>query len=61
MRFYDGENFKCFAPDQCCLFCKKCSDVFYDFQGPYMFICVEGRLGGFSTCEAFEMEEEELA
>lgn len=61
MKLYEGDHFRCFAPDQCCLFCKKCSDIFYDFQGPYMFICIEGHSGDWETCGAFEMEEDHNA
>lgn len=28
------------APDDCCLFCKHCTDIFLDYtHGPYLMLC----------------------
>ena len=44
--------------DKCCLFCKHCSDVYWDYtNGPYMMICAadhEETLGYHAKCEYFE-------
>lgn len=45
------------APDKCCLFCKHCTDLFYDWHGIYLTMCelekdiVEGSKG---ECDYFE-------
>lgn len=57
MRHYIGAAFECDAPDNCCLFCKNCTDVFYDSRGPYMF-AGEDCDGDWRTCGKFEPEEE---
>ena len=32
------------CPPKCCLFCDKCTDVFYDYtSGPYMMLCTDPR------------------
>ena len=45
------------APERCCLFCKHCSDVYWDYtHGPYMTICAEGhdeKIGGQAKCKYF--------
>lgn len=60
--------FKCangiayYAKEKSCLFCKNCSDIFYDYSnGPYMFICREDREtteGMAGTCKWFKGEDE---
>ena len=49
------------APERCCLFCKHCSDVYWDYtNGPYMMICSadhEETLGYHAKCEYFEEDE----
>ena len=50
------------APERCCLFCKHCSDVYWDYtHGPYMMICAadhEETLGYHAKCEYFEEDKE---
>lgn len=56
MKRYKCEFYEVDAPDNHCLFCKKCTDVFWDFtHGPYMFLCTEGH-GNWKTCNSFEEE-----
>ena len=60
------------APDTCCLFCKHCDDIFWDYtNGPYLLSCeifcipkdcggrgLPSEVGGpDGTCEQFESEE----
>ena len=59
MRHFKGERFECDAPEQCCLFCKNCFEVFFDARGPYLFLCEEGHRGEWENCGAFIPEEEE--
>ena len=48
------------APDKCCLFCKHCTDVYWDYShGPYMMICIKHDDvfdcgGARGTCKDFE-------
>lgn len=35
--FMDGLEVWC--PEKSCVFCGHCSDVFYDWHGPYGFVC----------------------
>ena len=37
----DGVEFTFPIPDdpKACFFCDHCTDIFYDWNGPYMFIC----------------------
>lgn len=45
------------CPDKCCLFCQHCTDYFYDYHGPYLFICdVEGDTeeASHGNCKLFE-------
>lgn len=51
------------APERCCLFCKHCTDVFWDFShGPYMMLCdihedvTDGAKG---QCDDFKEETNE--
>lgn len=38
--FVFDDGFKVIGPARSCLFCKHCTDVFYDYtSGPYMFMC----------------------
>ncbi len=54
-----GVEFGVRAPETCCLFCRNCSDVWWDYtNGPYMFNCIidndlteKGCLG---KCENFD-------
>ena len=48
------------APENCCLFCKHCTDVFWDYSnGPYMLFCnihedVKKAGGHTGDCKEFE-------
>lgn len=60
-RYRLDDYFSVDAPEKCCLFCKYCSDVFYDYShGPYMFFCQEGHGGDFETCNNFEEEKDDV-
>lgn len=55
--FDDGVGVWC--PINSCVFCKKCSDIWYDYSnGPYMYACEEGNdlteKGHIGECEKFE-------
>ena len=56
-RIYECEYYKVSAPDKSCLFCKHCTDVFWDFtNGPYLFFCnkrCNTDLGALGKCERF--------
>lgn len=46
------------APDNCCLFCKFCTDILYDYHGIYFTACSRGNdPDDNGTCECFEDEE----
>ena len=41
--------------DKDCLFCKNCSDIFYDYtNGPYMVICRLDKDTHQNNCDSFE-------
>lgn len=51
------------CPEKSCVFCKKCEDVVYDHNGPYMFACknIEQTEAGYKgECPEFELDEEEI-
>ena len=54
-------HFAVLAPDNCCLFCDHCTDVWWDYEnGPYMFFCVVDKdtsKGARGACEYFLEEE----
>ena len=54
------ENGKTYSmPENHCVFCKHCDDVFYDYtNGPYMFLCKNNQ-GNLESCTEFEAEEGE--
>jgi len=62
---YECEYYKCDAHPRGCLFCKHCTDVWFDYtNGPYMFLCDkhEGendptQQGIRGKCKMFEKEE----
>lgn len=63
----DKREYKCgpltvIAPSRACLFCDRCSDVFWDYtHGPYMFFCDAGMdtsVGAEGRCEGFVEEDE---
>lgn len=61
--YYIEPGYAVWAPEKCCLFCKKCHDMFYDFtNGPYMFFCdIDNNLtdkGAIGECEYFEEDPE---
>lgn len=61
MRRYECEYYSVMAPPKHCLFCDHCTDVFYDFDGPYMFLCninADTSRGITGRCERFEEEAE---
>lgn len=38
--------------DKDCIFCKHCTDIIYDFHGPYMWFCELNR----SECDAYKAD-----
>lgn len=50
------------APENSCLFCKHCTDVFWDFiHGPYLTLCDKDKdveKGAEGKCDNFEESEE---
>lgn len=49
-------NLKVIAPDESCLFCKHCTDFFWDYtHGPYLFFCDVYDVA-VDDCERFEEE-----
>jgi len=60
MKHYTSEHYECDAPDKYCLFCKHCTDVFWDYtNGPYMCIGDTPNCGDWKKCNSFEEEEVE--
>lgn len=63
MKTYNCGLFKYTLPDHACVFCKHCTDVFYDYSGGiYMLICdkendVDGNISG--KCREFEENNDE--
>lgn len=43
------------VPDRFCASCKHCTDVYYDYDGPYLFICNIGEDYN-GCCEKYEKE-----
>jgi hypothetical protein len=60
MRRYECDFYTVMAPDRSCLFCDRCTDVFWDFtHGPYMFVCSAGADTSFGVrgdCPSFSEE-----
>lgn len=57
LKKYECEYYTCMAPCNHCLFCKHCTDVFFDYSnGPYLFICELGK--NYGECVDFEEEVE---
>jgi len=51
------------CPEKSCVFCKKCEDIVYDHNGPYMFACKnieQTEVGYKGECPEFELDEEEM-
>ena len=47
------------APKKCCLFCKYCTDIFYDWNGIYMTVCKKEKdivKGAKGKCKAFKKQ-----
>ena len=60
MKRYKGDGFSVLAPDESCLFCKHCTDFFWDYtHGPYLFFCDVYDVS-VDDCERFEEEVDEL-
>lgn len=38
-------GFQMWCPEKSCVFCKHCTDVWYDFHGPYMYLCLKEQDG----------------
>lgn len=58
----NGRPFACdngktyIAKENCCLFCDHCTDIFYDFNGPYMMLCtleLDTEMGMAGKCPDF--------
>ena len=49
------------VPENYCVFCKHCSDVFWDCtNGPYMCFCdLEPNNNDYRTCDKFEEDKDE--
>lgn len=59
LREYKCEYYSLRAHAKSCFFCDHCTDIFFDSDGPYMFLCdiagdVHSGLSG--TCEGFYEE-----
>lgn len=39
----NGKNYE--LPDNCCIFCDKCSDIYCDSNGPFAIICTAHNVG----------------
>lgn len=56
-KVFECENGKRYLlPANHCVFCKHCTDIFYDYGGPYMSICSEGN-EDYRNCSKFEPDE----
>ena len=45
-------------PENACVFCKHCSDFFYDYtHGPYLILCKISHPNENGTCKLFEVEK----
>ena len=40
--FYCANGHQYLAPARSCLFCRHCTDIFFDHLGPYMAFCAKG-------------------
>ena len=62
MKEYKCEYYKVMAHERSCFFCRKCTDIWWDYtNGPYMFFCEDGIDPGekefAGECDGFEGEE----
>lgn len=58
MKRYNGGEFSVLAPDESCLFCKHCTEFFWDYtHGPYLFFCDVYDVAT-DDCERFEEDTE---
>lgn len=61
MKEYKCEYYSVMAHERSCFFCRKCTDIWWDYtNGPYMFFCedfkdIDTGLNG--ECDNFEGEE----
>lgn len=53
LRRYDCDEYTVLMPEKHCVFCKHCTDIFYDWNGPYLFVCKLGN-GDYEDCEHFD-------
>ena len=59
MKPFECDNGRVYnLPEKHCAFCQNCTNIFYDSNGPYLFICDIGG-DGYKTCGKFEPDEEE--
>lgn len=60
MKPFECDNGKVYMmPEEHCVFCRHCHDIFYDYtNGPYMFFCEENH-SDFESCKSFEMDGDE--
>lgn len=59
---FECENGKLYGipkDKKCCLICKHCTDLFYDYtNGPYMFFCeLDEDTDECDNCESFELSK----
>ena len=71
LKDFKSDYYKAQAPDRSCFFCKHCTDVFYDWDGPYAFSCdcfeesdtdkgiLVSQFGLAVNCVKFEPDDEE--
>lgn len=61
-RKYEFENGKIYcAKENSCLFCRHCTDIFYDHNGPYLLVCeleLSCEAGMSGNCKRFEEGEQ---
>ena len=51
----NGKIYGCKPPH--CLVCKHCTDILYDWNVPYLFLCDIGENNDNHDCKLFELEE----
>lgn len=61
MKHFVCKEYECDVPDNHCLVCQHCTDVFYDItHGPYMYICELQHSGDWRNCKDFEYDGSEV-
>ena len=64
-RLYTCEHYSLYAPSRSCFFCRHLTDIFYDCEGPYMFVCEisdtaeEVHAGLMAECSRFEEDADD--